>query len=71
MKQLWEILLEHFRHTTSSRFKLSIYAIFLGFVLAIYGKLTMEFVALISAVQGFYVVSKTYSDVKNGKNNGA
>ena len=61
---MWKVFLEHLKHTTSSRFKLSIYAIFLGFILALYGKLTYEFVALISAVQGFYVVGKTISDVK-------
>lgn len=64
LKQLGEILIEHLKHTTSSRFKLSLYFGFLGFLLALTGKLTTEFVALASVIATFYNVAKSLTDYK-------
>lgn len=70
LEQIGEIIIEHLRHTTSSRFKLSLYFGFLGFLLALAGKLTTEFVALASVIATFYNVAKSLTDYTNNKNNG-
>jgi len=67
-KELGKILLEHLRHTASSRFKLTVFFGFLGFILALNSKLTTEFVALAGTLTTFYNIAKSYTDVKNGKN---
>lgn len=69
-KRFCDILLNHFEHTVSSRFKLSLYILFLGFILAMWGKLTNEFVMLSSVIAAFYNAAKTVTDIKNNKNGG-